>query len=397
MALALILAVGWSAKVARAATFVVANTNNYGLGSLRDAIGNAGNSRDNNSTITFDATVFAQPQTITLQGTEMAISQNLTIVGPSAGLTLDADKKSRIFHIGSDSTANISGLTLTGGTGTSFEGISNHNGSGGAVFVGRKGTLILTNSTIRDNSAMPKLDGGGAGICNFGGVVTLVNTTVSGNVTSGNGGGIWNQHDGKMTLLNCDVSGNRVESFFGGGIDNEDSATMTLTNCTVSDNKTGAIGIGGGIANNGDLTLRSCTIANNSGDQTGGVSHGFYNGVASLTLSNTLLANNTGGNLYSDGGPVTSQGYNLSSDDASAYLKQTGDQNKVAAGLDPKGLKDNGGPTRTIALLSNSPAINTGDPAFDVAKIPFDQRGKSHARIVGNRVDIGAYELSPLP
>ena len=45
--------------------------------------------------------------------------------------------------------------------------------------------------------------------------------------------------------------------------------------------------------------------------------------------------------------------------------------------LDPAGLKDNGGPTQTIALLPGSPAINAGDP--DVCANPpvngVDQRG----------------------
>jgi len=61
------------------------------------------------------------------------------------------------------------------------------------------------------------------------------------------------------------------------------------------------------------------------------------------------VANNSGGNCYI-GETITSQGHNLS-DDASCAFAGTGDLNSTAAGLDPGGLKANGGPTQTIALL----------------------------------------------
>jgi hypothetical protein len=62
-------------------------------------------------------------------------------------------------------------------------------------------------------------------------------------------------------------------------------------------------------------------------------------------------------------------------------------------------LKDNGGPTWTVALLPGSNAINAGDAVYgcvDYASIPLatDQRG--HARVVGPVCDIGAFEYSPL-
>jgi len=61
-------------------------------------------------------------------------------------------------------------------------------------------------------------------------------------------------------------------------------------------------------------------------------------------------------------------------------------------------LADNGGPTQTHALLPGSPAIDAGPvplPAFPGDE--FDQRGAGFARIVAGVVDIGAYEVQPLP
>jgi hypothetical protein len=52
-------------------------------------------------------------------------------------------------------------------------------------------------------------------------------------------------------------------------------------------------------------------------------------------------------------------------------------------------LQDNGGPTRTHALLEGSPAIDTGNNAEN---LDFDQRGEGFARTVGVSADIGAFE-----
>jgi Ca2+-binding RTX toxin-like protein len=60
--------------------------------------------------------------------------------------------------------------------------------------------------------------------------------------------------------------------------------------------------------------------------------------------------------------------------------------------LDPEGLKDNGGPTQTIALLPSSPAIDAG---ANPLALPTDQRGLP--RTLGSGTDIGAFELVTPP
>jgi len=89
-------------------------------------------------------------------------------------------------------------------------------------------------------------------------------------------------------------------------------------------------------------------------------------------------------------GAVTSDGYNLSSDDRGGFLTATGDQININPMLGP--LQDNGGPTLTHALLPGSPAINAGDPNF-IPPPDFDQRGPGFTRVVCGRIDIGAFEV----
>jgi hypothetical protein len=185
----------------------------------------------------------------------------------------------------------------------------------------------------------------------------------------------------------------------GGGIFNhgeEGIATLTITNSTLSDNSAPG---GGGIFNlHATLTITNSTLSDNSADPDyggGGIDNGFAGGSPMLTISNTILnAGASGENIFSDSGTVTSYGYNLSSDDASVFLNQSGDQNNTDAMLGP--LQDNGGPTFTHELLSGSPAIDAGDP--NVTPPPdYDQRGPGFDRVVNGRIDIGAFEAEPPP
>jgi hypothetical protein len=76
-------------------TFVVNNPTDspvVGEIDLRQAIASA-NATTGANTITFDSTVFATPQTITLAGTQIELSNTTgteTITGPAAGLTVNA-------------------------------------------------------------------------------------------------------------------------------------------------------------------------------------------------------------------------------------------------------------------------------------------------------------------
>ena len=71
------------------------------------------------SSITFDPTVFATPQTITLDGAELELSNTSepeTITGPAAGVTVDAGGLSRVVQVDGGVNASISGMTFSGGS-----------------------------------------------------------------------------------------------------------------------------------------------------------------------------------------------------------------------------------------------------------------------------------------
>jgi predicted outer membrane repeat protein len=170
----------------------------------------------------------------------------------------------------------------------------------------------------------------------------------------------------------------------GGGI----YGSATVENSTISGNSAGTSG--GGIYNNSSLDVTLSTITGNSAPSGGGI----YN-VGSVEVSNTILnAGASGENIFNDGGTVTSEGYNLSSDDGGGYLNGPGDQINTDPLLGP--LQDNGGPTFTHALLPGSPAINAGDPSFTPPPY-YDQRGPLFRRVFNRRIDIGSFETQPTP
>jgi hypothetical protein len=123
------------------------------------------------------------------------------------------------------------------------------------------------------------------------------------------------------------------------------------------------------------------------------------------TLNNTIVALDTQGTgrgaPASDIAGTVSGGYNLISTGGSGGLVNGTNGNQVGVanpGLDPRGLRTNGGPTQTIALVTGSLAVDKGSKALAVdpttnQPLTTDQRGAGFPRIVNGTVDIGAFEL----
>jgi len=362
---------------------VVTNTADSGPGSLRDALA-AANDGD-----MIDATGISG--TILLTSGELQITHAITIDGPGAGnLAVDGNGTFRVFD-NLTSGVSISDFSITNG--------SAPGDNGGGVFNegGVSATLKLSNCTVSGNSA----DFGG-GIFNLNGTLTVNNCTISGNEAGFSGGGIANSASeaaANLIITNSTITDNSATANEGGGILNEaagtvlSTASLTFSNSTLSGNS--ATGNGGAISNTADAspnvaraTITNSTISDNSATGMGG---GIFNqAVAEFQIGSTILnVGSLGVNIF-NGGQAASFGYNLSSDDGGGVLTGTGDLINTDPMLGP--LQDNGGPTFTHALLPGSPAIDAGDPSF--APPPFfDQRGPGFDRVSGARIDIGSFEV----
>ena len=277
-------------------------------------------------------------------------------------------------------------IILTGGQLTIAKNLAIEGpGSGDLVISGNNDSWVF--NIAGGNVAISGMTIQYGGIDNFG-TLTLTNTTISGTTPNRvQGGGIFNR--GMLTLTNSTVSGNWAR-FSGGGIDN--GGTLTITNSTVSGNSASN---GGGIRSSGTVTINNGTIADNTGI-------GLLSRAGTITLANTIIANRSPGGDCS--GSVTSFGYNIDSD-GTCVLNNTGDLSNTESLLGP--LADNGGPTKTHALLPGSPAIDAGGPTKTNALLPgslavdsgdavscpaTDQRGIPRPQ--GARCDIGAFEFT---
>ena len=369
-----------------------------GLTSLREAIAYANTFTSSAPTITFDSTAFATPQTITLSGSQLVLTdmvEPITINAPVAGVSISGNSASRIFEINSGVTANLNGLTITGGSAGPAHGggvedfgtatltnctvSGNSADSGGGIYA--DGSLTLTNSTISHNTA----SNSGGGLFSSGPSTVVTGTTFSGNSALNGGGGL-SLFVGTSTLTDVTVSGNTASNF-GGGLELV-SGTATLTNVTVSGN---ASSKGGGVYATRFVaaTLTNVTISGNSASTIAG---GLYNFFATVTLNNTIVAGNSVGGTPSDI-VVNAPTYDVS---GSNNLIGTGGSGGLVNGVNGNivgvanpllaPLRNYGGPTQTIALLPGSPAIDAGSNALAIGTT--DQRGEPY---VGT-VDIGAFE-----
>jgi hypothetical protein len=184
----------------------------------------------------------------------------------------------------------------------------------------------------------------------------------------------------------------------GGGVS---AGTATLTNSTVSGN---SAAFGGGISAN-DATLLNCTVVENIAQTGGGLFHQFDPIIPRVfSVKNTIVALNlikVGGSGSDINGAFASQGHNLIGDGIGGTGFANGINGDIVGTsfnpIDPKlgPLANNGGKTKTHALLAGSRAIDAGDNAGVPAT---DQRGAGFPRKKDGNfngvavVDIGAFE-----
>jgi len=386
----------------------------------------------------------------------LRLAHDLTISGdPDGSTVIDASggEPLNIFTIPTGRVVSLRDLTLTGGDAVNDGGgaISNEGtltvanstisgntaqGRGGAI--DSSGPLTITNSTLRGNTATNGARAPIGGAISELGPLTITNSTFSGNTAISQGGAI--VICGPLTIANSTISGNAAYAGAGGGIGScgeasADEDTWTVTNTTISGNT------GGGIWGSGTLTITNSTISGNTGgDIWGGgiVTTGPSTTVANSTISGNTSSHGAGGidtwspgtmtitnSTISGNSSVEGAGGIMNGREGSEKAKQIHLENTIVAGnahpgspettgpiesrlasilgipigltladiLDPAGLKDNGGPTKSIALTDSAknPALGKADAAICGAAPVYglDQRGLPRTP----PCDIGAYEI----
>ncbi|HEX4131552.1 MAG TPA: right-handed parallel beta-helix repeat-containing protein [Pirellulales bacterium] len=317
--------------------------------SLRDAVLTANTDAKNGTSDTISFSSALNGQTITLTQGQLEVGAGgagsgvITINGANQ-ITLTAATGSRDFQVDAGVTAAMLGLTMAN---CNIEA----QGYGGAAIY-NLGALTITNCTFSQNQSAA-----GGAIYNSG-TMTIDNSTFSGNsVTSGVGGGIYNSST--QTVSNSTFAGNSGNS--GGGIFN-DSGTATVSNSTFAGNPAS---YGGGIYNYGTATVSNSTLSGNSATYYGG---GIYSYGGTLTLLSTIVAGNTAGvdDPDIDGAVQSTSTNNLIGDGTGMTGITNGAAgNQVGTSASPinprlTSLYYYGGPTETMALYANSPAINAG-------------------------------------
>jgi hypothetical protein len=279
--------------------------------SIREAIDYA----ETGDTITFDSGLAGG--TITLNGTELEIYKEIIIDASSIGnITIDANGQSRVFGIYRTkfTPVEMKGVTITGGMAD----------YGGGIYI---------------------LEGG----------LTLINSTISNNISNIDGGGIYNK--GGSVILNNTVVYRNIAENFGGGI------------CNV------------GSGYNGFLELRNCTIAFNYGSN----GHSIYASASDIYLYNSIIAHTstTNDEIYSlDMNYVTLNAYNT----ISAFDDWTRSSDCIKSYYYNDLFTDpvNG----DFSLLKNSVAVNNGNNDYVISSRDI----VGNERINDSIVDIGAYE-----
>ena len=274
---------------------------------------------------------------------------------------------------------------------------------------------LLNNCTLEDNVAG---NGGGAYAC------TLNNCTLTGNSSADAGGGAC-----YGTLNNCTLTSNRTFYRCGGG-----AYMATLNNCTLTDNRAEQEPFGGGGAYGGTLNyctlkdngapsgggayeaiLNNCTLTGNWASYDGGGAYGgtlnncmltgnsaydgFGGGAWSAMLNNCTLAGNSS-TYWSGGGACGSLLTNCilycnTATSGGNYYESTlnyccttplpagtGNFTNAPLFVDTNGWSN-------LRLRAGSPCINAGDNASAAGSTDLDGR----PRLVGARVDVGAYEF----
>ncbi len=204
---------------------------------------------------------------------------------------------------------------------------------------------LTQNLTVNGaGAASTSIDGTGSSgsvVTVYPGVIATLNgVTVKNGNSGGDGGGIANL--GRLNASQIAVTNNQASNgSLSGGIMNETGATLTLLNSLVANNSltcTGSCGgLGGGIYSRGDATIANTTIANNDASAESG-NGGIRDRNGAMVLDNDTISGNTAGSAPGGGLAVSSAAIN-----PPTLVNTIISGNTAGTGPDCNGLVSSGG------------------------------------------------------
>jgi hypothetical protein len=276
--------------------------------------------------------------TYTLTQGALAMTKATSVFGGDARNTIiQGGGADRVISVATGATAQLSGVTVSGGRAPGQ--------NGGNIL--NEGSLVLFNARVTGGSAAQ-----GGGIATTG-TAQIIQSLVDGNVATGTGGGIAN-FGADVTIADTTIFNNSGDSAAGIVATGDGGELFSLTNVTLAFNHgTGSVNPGGMTVNGGTWSATGSLFVGNQGD---------------TTPSNCGTAASSGTGSMEDGGGCGFAASNVST-----------------IGL-ATALSDQGGNTPVLTIPANSPAKNFANPCVT----GFDQRTAS--RNVGGVCDAGAYQ-----
>ena len=339
--------------------------------------------------------------------------------------TFTNNKGSGMYNNNSNPT--VIGCTFTDNTNDSdvfVVPIGGFSKGGGGGMYNWQSNPTVANCTFTGNSTTSHSGGSGGGMFNYQSSPAVTNCIFKDN-SAANGGGMGNGFDSNPIVSNCMFIGNSV-AWFGGGMANFEDSSPIVSNCIFNSNSAGpgpsidGSGRGGGMANfeNSNPEVINCTFTGNSvspgiviiivvGANTESESRGsgMYNSSSSSTITNCIFWGNSESSdvdeiLLEDSSAIDVNYCDVKGGQAGIHDDGSGNTINWGSGnidVDPMFVDPNGvdGVIGTeddnLRLMSDSPCIDTGDPNYIAEPNETDLDGR--LRIIGDRIDMGAYEF----
>jgi predicted outer membrane repeat protein len=263
--------------------------------------------------------------------------------------------------------------------GCTFDQNTAEASGGGLYSYGYPGqpAAVLLDCRFSENSAVSV----GGAVRNWDSSPTLTRCVFYLNHARYSGAGVANGGESHPSITDCIFEGNTANTLFGnwdcfgGAMSNFESSSPVLVNCVFLANSAVALyprlSRGGALANGGSAqpTLINCTLTGNHAN----IGHALSNtGNAAPTVTSSIL--------WNGGGEVGNE------DAATAWIAYS----DVQGSWPGPGNIDEDPRLEDLRLRPDSPCIDAGDPAYAP---PGARDLDGHARVLGGRVDTGAYEF----